>query len=51
MLVRLRTDAHNAICQACVDRINSMRIANGLEPIVPEPDTYDSVDENELPYV
>jgi hypothetical protein len=36
------------ICQACVDRVNPTRIANGLEPIVPLPDAYEPCDEDEL---
>lgn len=36
------------ICQDCVTRVNPLRIANGLEPIVPFPDAYDACDEGEL---
>jgi hypothetical protein len=36
------------ICQACVDRVNPQRIANGLAPIVPLPGAYDACDESEL---
>ena len=36
------------ICAECVERVNPMRIANGLEPIVPYPDAYDACDEGEL---
>jgi len=36
------------VCRACVDRANPVRIANGLEPIVPAPDAYDFCSENEL---
>jgi hypothetical protein len=36
------------ICQACVDRANPRRIANGLPPIVPLPDAYEACDESEL---
>lgn len=36
------------ICQDCVTRVNPVRIANGLEPIVPFPDAYDACDESEL---
>ena len=43
-----RTGSREPICQACVDRVNPMRIANGLEPIVPAPDAYDACDESEL---
>lgn len=38
------------ICANCVARINPMRIANGLTPIVPAPDAYEPVDENEIPW-
>ena len=37
------------ICRDCVERANPTRIANGLEPIVPDPDAYEACDENELP--
>lgn len=30
------------ICQSCVDRVNPMRKANGLEPIVPLPGAYEA---------
>jgi hypothetical protein len=36
------------ICETCVARVNPLRIANGLEPIVPLPDAYDACDESEL---
>jgi hypothetical protein len=36
------------ICRACVDYVNPMRIANGLEPIVPHPEAYKPCDESEL---
>lgn len=36
------------ICQACVDRINPRRIANGLDPIVPLPGAYEPADESEV---
>jgi hypothetical protein len=36
------------ICQECVDKVNPMRIANGLPPIVPARDAYDACDEGEL---
>jgi len=36
------------ICQACVDRVNPKRIANGLEPIVPLPGAYEPCDEGEF---
>jgi hypothetical protein len=36
------------LCASCVERINPMRIANGLDPIVPLPDAYEACDESEL---
>lgn len=36
------------ICQTCVEAANPMRIANGLEPIVPLLDAYEACDETEL---
>jgi hypothetical protein len=36
------------ICQTCVDRVNPMRKANGLPPIVPLPGAYEPADENEI---
>jgi hypothetical protein len=36
------------ICQACVDLANPKRVANGLDPIVPEPDAYTACPEEEL---
>lgn len=43
------TGSREPICQACVERVNPMRIANGLEPIVPHADAYEPCDERELP--
>jgi len=43
-----RTGAREPICQACVDRVNPARIANGLAPIVPLPGAYDACDEDAL---
>lgn len=37
------------ICATCVERVNPLRIANGLEPIVPLQDAYEPCDESELP--
>ena len=37
------------ICRNCVERVNPMRIENGLPPIVPLPDAYEPVEEHELP--
>lgn len=42
------TGSKEPVCQDCVTRVNPMRIANGLEPIVPAPDAYDACDESEL---
>jgi hypothetical protein len=36
------------ICAACVERVNPMRIKNGLPPIVPLPDAYDGCEDSEL---
>lgn len=36
------------ICQGCVERTNPMRIANGLDPIVPLPGAYEACEESEL---
>lgn len=36
------------ICATCVERVNPLRIANGLEPIVPLPDAYEACHESEL---
>ena len=43
------TGSREPICRDCVERVNPMRIANGLEPIVPFPDAYEACDESELP--
>jgi hypothetical protein len=45
-----RTGQREPLCRACVEWANPQRIANGLEPIVPHPDAYDPVDENEVPW-
>jgi len=37
------------VCQICVERANPIRLANGLEPIVPYADAYEACDEAELP--
>lgn len=42
------TGKREPICQTCVDRVNPVRIKNGLAPIVPLPDAYGPVDEAEL---
>jgi hypothetical protein len=36
------------ICRACVERVNPLRIQNGLEPIKPFSDAYEPIDENDL---
>jgi len=43
------TGTREPICEACVERVNPLRIKNGLEPIVPAPDAYEACDESELP--
>ena len=42
------TGKREPICEACVARVNPVRIKNGLEPIVPLPGAYDPCDESEL---
>ena len=42
------TGTREPICQGCVDRINPMRVKNGLEPIVPLPGAYEPQAEDEL---
>jgi hypothetical protein len=42
------TGKREPICADCVERVNPMRIANGLEPIVPHRDAYEPVHESEL---
>ncbi len=42
------TGKREPICQVCVDRVNPVRIKNGLQPIVPAPDAYDACDESEI---
>jgi hypothetical protein len=41
--------AREPICRACIERVNPMRLAKGLPPIVPLPDAYEAVEESELP--
>jgi hypothetical protein len=42
------TGKREPICQDCVDRVNPMRIKNGLPPIVVLPDAYDACGEDEI---
>lgn len=42
------TGQREPICRDCVARVNPRRIENGLAPIVPAPDAYESVEESEL---
>jgi len=37
------------VCESCVYRVNPVRIANGLKPIVPAPDAYFACMAEELP--
>jgi hypothetical protein len=50
--VKVPSITHNGtrqpICADCVGRVNPMRKANGLEPIVPMHDAYDACDESEI---
>jgi hypothetical protein len=36
------TGTREPICRSCVERVNPMREANGLPPIVPHPDAYEA---------
>jgi Fe-S-cluster-containing dehydrogenase component len=36
---------HEPICRDCIERLNPMRKANGLPPIVTEPDAYEPAEE------
>lgn len=36
------------ICKTCVDKVNPVRIKNGLEPIVLHPDAYSAANESEI---
>jgi hypothetical protein len=42
------TGKREPICQACVDRLNLIRVENGLQPIVPLPRAYEPGAEDEL---
>lgn len=42
------TGKREPICADCVARVNPIRKANGLEPIVPMPGAYDACDESEI---
>lgn len=42
------TGKREPICQTCVDRVNPMRIKNGLAPIAVLPGAYDVQDEEEM---
>lgn len=48
-LVHPATGNREPVCQACIDRANPRRVANGLPPIVPHPEAYSEVNEEELP--
>jgi hypothetical protein len=39
------TGHREPICQACVARINPLRIKNGLPPIIPASDAYEPAEE------
>lgn len=41
------TGKREPICLDCVERVNPIRIANGLEPIRPLPGAYDATPEDE----
>jgi hypothetical protein len=42
------TGEREPICRPCVDRLNVIRKAKGLEPIVPAADAYEAIEESEL---
>ena len=46
--IRDGDDVRQPICHVCVERVNPLRVANGLAPIVPHPDAYEAIDESEL---
>jgi hypothetical protein len=37
------------VCGSCIERVNPLRVANGLAPIVPLPGAYEACHESELP--
>lgn len=38
------------VCLDCVNKVNPVRIKNGLAPIIPHRDAYEPCDESELPH-
>ena len=36
------------VCKECIDEANPQRIANGLDPIIPDPTAYEPIPENQL---
>jgi hypothetical protein len=42
------TGQREPICRDCVERVNPLRIKNGLAPIVPHPEAYEPCDESDL---
>lgn len=36
------------ICAHCIQRVNPLRIRNGLAPIIAHPDAYEPINEDEL---
>lgn len=36
------------VCRTCIEHANPERIKNGMEPIIPDPEAYESCNENEL---
>jgi hypothetical protein len=44
-----KTGSKEPICWDCVEKANPRRVANGLEPIVPHPEAYAPINEEELP--
>ncbi len=46
--IRDNENVRQPICLECIERVNPQRIANGLPPIVPRPDAYEAISEDEL---
>lgn len=46
--IKDQSNVKQPICLGCVNYVNPIRIANGLQPIVPHPEAYTECDEREL---
>lgn len=47
-VVRDSKGEKQAVCRECIDRANVERVKLGLKPLVPAPDAYQAVREEEL---